>query len=905
MSTPPEQYELQDVLAAANAPLVPRDSEELDFSTLFDDIEAARGRHSGDFHEDYDFQTVWAKYKGQGGFSRRNVIGGFVAVTLLWVTATLVYAHTTPRLLVSLMRWKTNVVLYGGMNVTLNPYDPDHRATSLTNWRRGEYYVQLDPVQWLAPKQYPKGTPGGYYLLRTIEQQVAVERMGSDFREIIIDGTFPYGNDFIVVDRVILNPAHAFDDKTHHHLVVSDTLTQWRYSTFAVYWVYDLVTGELVPLQPPKKEVEEDEKQEGRPLLEKLHFAEFSPSGHKVVFGWDHNLYVQDLQSGELQKITTSGSPTIYNGKPDWVYEEEIFPQDRLVWWSPDSTGLAYAVLNDTDVLEYEIDYYIKDADEIGSAYTVPQLEKVDGVHQYPTETKIRYPKPGTPNPRVTMKYYNLEQKKTLDIPLELGDVPEALLYDATWLDSESLLIKLADRTSTIESRQIFRGGEVQVVGTTNAYDEYHGWVEKTPDVLVLPDGYIDRVVVHGRSHLALFDLEGKQIKRLTDLESWEVDMDSPVVYNAVEKVVYCLVTERSSMDAHLVAIDIESGKKRAITSPKVDGKYTVNFSPDGQYLDLVYRGPGQPWQRLLNMADVHDWLNEHPDADEYIESIGYSNDHHYTKDILEKTNVPTKVYRNITVEKPDGGSSVTLNVVEILPPNFDPNKKYPLVVEVYGGPGSVLVDKAWLIGFSEVMCSSAKAVVLQVDPRGTGQAWKSRSYATNNLGYWEPRDLTTLVSEYVAVNKHIDKTAVALWGWSYGGFVTLKTLEYDGGKTFGYGMAVAPVTNFMFYDSVYTERYLGPPGDTYKNARITDFDKFKDVKRFLVMHGTGDDNVHFQNTLWFMERLTVKGVKNFDLEVFPDSNHNMDFHLAQNAVFDKLLAWVQDAFAHRLDSLA
>jgi dipeptidyl aminopeptidase/acylaminoacyl peptidase len=197
--------------------------------------------------------------------------------------------------------------------------------------------------------------------------------------------------------------------------------------------------------------------------------------------------------------------------------------------------------------------------------------------------------------------------------------------------------------------------------------------------------------------------------------------------------------------------------------------------------------------------------------------------------------------------------------------------------------------------------------VVLFIEPRGTaGQGWRFRSWANNKIGYWEPRDIVKVTEQWLE-NDFIDKQRTAVWGWSYGGFTTLKTLEYDGGNIFKYGMAVAPVTNWLFYDSIYTERYMNKPENNeegYKISQISNVANLQKANRFLIMHGTADDNVHIQNTYSLLDLLDVGNVKNYDVHVFPDSEHSIYYHNANSIVYSKLSSWLKDAFYGDFDDL-
>ncbi|ODV68526.1 hypothetical protein HYPBUDRAFT_151959 [Hyphopichia burtonii NRRL Y-1933] len=949
-----EEYELVDQTAnleegpssaAGEGELTFQEEEEggsnSDTSEFFDDIdEFSRKTHQDeDFNSDSKFQTVLSQYEGVRTISKHAcgiLCGIFVAI---WVVAVIVYASNSPKTIIKNLQWQTNVYEMNGENVTLNTYSSSKDNVTLKSYRKNLFLPYREAITWLDRRQYPKtngNQAGGYYLTKGKEGKYVVKQAHTKFEESLMESAqFNYENNFFYVSDVKLNPGRPFNQMNdNYHILVTDKLPQWRHLTFAIYWLYNSQTNVHIPIQPPASEILKDEKElGGAEILEKLHFAEFSPSGDYVVFGFGHNLYLQSLfdEKDSLVKITENGSPTVYNGKPDWVYEEEVIPDYKLLWWSPDEENLVFATLNDTNVKEYELDYFVKDALEVDNTYTESLQGKVDGVNQYPVKSSIRYPKPGTANPMLSIHNFQLSTKKLTAINIKDDKLGiDQILYDAEWVDSQKMLFKLSDRTSTLLSKKVYEPKrsltELTVASSIDSFAEYKGWIEKIPPITIIPkpqdeNSYVDKVVVNGRIHLGLFDNAGSSnySKLLTSSGSWDVLLNSPVVYNDIEKTVYFLATIRSTMDAHLVSMNIENGDAKSpqiITGIDKDGFYSVDFSKDGQFLNLNYEGPLQPWQRVINTAELHDYINSRDNKnqdsgfDEFIESHKVINNFQTTKNNLQNVNLPTRVYRKVSVGKNADGTPIELNVIEILPPNFDPKtgKKHPLLVHVYGGPGSTTVTKAFMVEFQDVVSASLDAIVLIIDPRGTGdQNWAFRSFATNNLGFYEPRDIVTVASEYIAANKYIDKYKTAVWGWSYGGFTTLKTLEFDVGQTFKFGMAVAPVTNWLFYDSIYTERYMGLPSTNEKYAsqgKISKYDSFKALKRFLLMHGTADDNVHLQNSLWLLDNFNLNEVENYDLHFFPDSDHSIYYHNANHIIFDKLLRWLSDAFSGRFDDL-
>lgn len=918
-------HEIDDVVLNSS-----RRSSQSESSVVFEDIDDfAKNNHEtdDDFNTNPIFQSVYFHYKNSGTLGRKALAIAGTLIGVIWVIGVLFYSNSSGFNIVSSMTWKTNVQVTG-KNVTLNAYNPLFQNVSMAGLRKGTYYAYHEEVRWLNPKQYPKSQGSGGYYLSINRNTITINQIDSKYSATLIDNVqFSFKNNFFYIQDMKLNPAKSVEDRNdNYHIVVTDKLEQWRHLSFAIYWIYNVATAQYIPIQPPKN-MEKLKSTESKPqILDKLHFADFSPKGDHVIFGFNHDLYIQNLKTNAVNQITTDGSKHILNGKPDWIYEEEVTADYKLFWWSPDQANLIFAKLNDTKVQEYELDYYIKDRTEIGTQYEESDELKVENVNQYPIKTAIKYPKPGTSNPLVTLHNYQLSDNSITLLQDDTSKVGEDfILYDGAWIDNYSFLIKITDRTSRILSKRLFqmqKTPNIVEVSTIDVRKEYNGYVGKLQPITVIPgDGdnaqYIDRIIINGKSHLALFENAEATTysKLLTESNDWQVVTNAPVVYDKLEHSVYTLTTMRSSMDAHLISIDLSKDKDniQVITDTEKDGLYDISFSGDGQYLNLFYRGPLQPWQRLINMADLHTYFeteieNDISHADIFIASHKVINHFEVTKANLKDTNIPTKLYKTITVGTTKDKKPINLNVIEILPPNFNPEKKHPLLVHAYGGPGSQTVDKSFSIDFQDVV-SSLGVVVLIIDPRGTGgQGWEFKSYANDKIGYWEPRDLTTVVSEYISANKKfIDKEKTAIWGWSYGGFTTLKTLEYDVGKTFKFGMAVAPVTNWLFYDSIYTERYMGSPSTNpnyEKYARINDYDNFLSLNRFLIMHGTSDDNVHLQNLLWLLDKFNLNNVKNYDVYFFPDSDHAINYHNAHSIVYDKLINWLQDAFIGRFDAL-
>lgn len=886
-----------------------RSSSESETSEIFHDIDEYNVKYAynmDNFQQNPDFQYVQNSYLGKRPMSKKTlgIIGAIIGS--LWFIGLLIYSNGQVTHIAANLTWKTNVTL-AYQNVNLNEYDPKFANLTMNHYRKGLYSSYQEPITWLNSKQYPKnGKAGGYYLT-LIQKRLTIKQVQTNYNYIFLESTqFKYNDQFFYLSDIKLNPSKPVDDLNNSHIIVTDLVSQWRHLSLAIYWLFNPGKKSYIPIQPKN-----DRSETGK--IDKLDFAEFSPNGDYIVFGTKNDLYIYDVGNQEVDRITENGSKNIYNGKADWVYEEEILGDSKMFWWSPNQESLIFATLNDTQVHDFDLNYYIKHPAEVN--------DTDDGFNLYPKSTTIKYPKPDTPNPMVILKRFKLEDKSIENLSVDFQD---SLLYYAIWTDNDHFLIKTTDRTSRVLTKRVLQPKKsnifniVQIINATASYD---GWFEKQEPITLIEKkdkvSYIDSVIIDGRNHLALYDdANSGNYSKLVTAGNWDIRSDLSVAYDKRLNFLYAYTTIKSSMDSHLIGVDLNKDVIFNLTNPSIDGFYEGQFSNDGQYLNLHYRGPNVPWQRLVNMGSVHDYLESEDyeiekSADEVLQSSNSINHVEITSLNLKDTNIPTKSYLQIKIGQFPDKSPINVNVIQILPPNFDPkNKKYPLVVYAYGGPGSQIVDKQFAIDFLMISSSFLNSIVLIIDPRGTGgQDWKFKAFATNNLGYWESRDISTIVSEYMAVNKKfIDKKKTAIWGWSYGGFTTLKTLEYDAGEIFKFGIAVAPVTNWLFYDSVYTERYFSTPSlnrkNYDKNGKIKEYKNFKKVQRFMIMHGTSDDNVHLQNLLWLLDKFNLHTVENYDVQFFPDSDHSIQFHNAQSIVYDKILNWLNDAFTGKFKAL-
>jgi dipeptidyl aminopeptidase B len=506
------------------------------------------------------------------------------------------------------------------------------------------------------------------------------------------------------------------------------------------------------------------------------------------------------------------------------------------------------------------------------------------GEEAYPEVRNIKYPKAGAPNPSVDLMFYDVQANRVFDVKVAGGFEPDDLLItEVVWAGSTGkVLVRETNRVSDILRVVLVdvknRTGKTVRTKDVNKLDG--GWFEISENTRCIPadpsngrpqDGYIDTIIHDDNDHLGYFTPLDNPDPILLTSGDWEV-VNAPSAIDLRKNLVYFVSTKESSIQRHVYSVKLDGTELQAITDTSKEGYYTTSFSSGAGYALLSYMGPDIPSQRVIST----------PSSDNHYDDL--IEDNPSLADKARKHELPIVIYSTVTID------GVELNVMERRPPHFNPKKKYPVLFQLYNGPGAQEVKKTFKVDFQSYLAGTHDYIVVTLDGRGTGFIGRSaRTIVRDNIGYWEAHDQIATAKIW-AQKSYVDSSRIAVWGWSFGGFLTLKILEQDAGETFHYGMAVAPVTDWRFYDSVYTERYMHKPQDNrggYDNSSINDMEALRKNVRFLVMHGVSDDNVHYQNTLTLLDKLDLAGVENYDVHFFPDSNHGIYFHNANRIVFD------------------
>ncbi|KAK4498046.1 hypothetical protein PRZ48_010702 [Zasmidium cellare] len=626
---------------------------------------------------------------------------------------------------------------------------------------------------------------------------------------------------------------------------------QYRYSYFADYLIQDVESGETTPLVPDQ--------------VGDIQYAEFAPSGGAIAFVRGNNLYIHN--NSEVTQITSDGGPDLFHAVPDWVYEEEIFGTRSTFWFSPDSQYIAFLTFNETGVGTYRIPYY---------------MDNQEVAPPYPRELELRYPKVGTTNPTVAFNILDLATNDVRNVPITAFEPNDTIVGEVAWVTDEhsGVVYRAFNRVQDLDKHVLVDpvSGSSSVVRERDGTD---GWLDNglaiqyigqvnTTGYGLNSTWYVDITDADGWNHLYLYPVQGGEPIQLTSGE-WEVATILKV--DTARSLIYYTSTEHHSTERHVYSINYATKKKSALVDDTVAAYWTASFSSKGTYYILSYQGPDVPYQEVYSLNSSTTPLST------------------LTSNAGLIANLSALALPNITYFELAHPEGFTLNVMQRLPPFFDPSKKYPVLFTPYGGPGAQEVSKTFKsLNWNAYISSDPDLayITYTIDNRGTG--WKGRAFRstiTEHLGSLEPADQIWAAQYLLEQNAWLDAEHVGMWGWSFGGYLTAKVLETQVNTTtppFTFGLITAPVTDWRFYDSMYTERYMKTPltnAAGYNSTAVRSAAGFDAVPGgFAIMHGTGDDNVHYQHTAALVDLLVNEGVSPERWEVVPftDSDHNIRY---------------------------
>lgn len=653
---------------------------------------------------------------------------------------------------------------------------------------------------------------------------------------------------FVTADKLPEN-LHEFwiSSDASRLLIATDYTKQYRYSYFANYFVVDVESGESTPVA---------EDQDGDVL-----YAELAPTGDLVAFVRGNNLFVHDLGTGEITQVTEDGGPDMFHGVADWVYEEEIFGGISTLWFSPDAKFIAFLSFNETGVGTFTIPYY---------------MDNQKLAPTYPNELDLRYPKVGSTNPTVQLNVLDLETLAYETVPVDAFGPEDLVIGEVAWLGNSTFIYRAFNRVQDRDAHVVVDAAshESEVVRERDGTD---GWLDNTIAIQYVGeieaqgegDYYLDLSDESGWVHIYLYPVAGGEPVQVTSGD-WEVTAILNV--DAANGLISYSAASRHATERHLFTVSIGENKTTPLVDDEMAAYWSASFSSGGGFYVLNYLGPDVPYQELYAANDTSSPIRTIEDNAAYIERIS-------------DYNLPNITYFDL--EHPDGYS---MSVRQQLPPDFDPSETYPVLFTPYGGPNSQEVNKQHNVLDWEAYISSdpeLRYVVYKVDNRGTGLRGREyRSTVTSQLGKLEPLDQIWAAEQLLAQNEFLDADRVGMWGWSYGGYLTAKTLEVNS-DVFSFGLITAPVTDWRFYDSVYTERYmktLEENEDGYRETAVHAADGFKNVRGgFAVLHGTGDDNVHYQHAAALVDLLVGEGVspEKMRMFAFTDSDHRINYNNA------------------------
>ena len=574
-----------------------------------------------------------------------------------------------------------------------------------------------------------------------------------------------------------------------------------------------------------------------------------SPDAEKVAFVYNRNLYIKFLKTNVVKQITFTGSENILNGIADWVYEEE-FGLVRAFDWDKDSNNLAFIVFDETNVPQYSM--------------------KIFGNNLYPFQYNFKYPKAGEINSNVDLKIYNLSSDKINSIGLKRNSndyyyIPR-LKFSAF---SNKLYIQSLNR---LQNRLVLSAFDNSSGVIKTVFEEKSNtYVDIQEKILFLEnDNFLWVSDRSGFDHIYLVQNEGKNLKQITT-----GDWDVAKLLGLNNNTIYYSSTEDNSTERVIYSIGLNGKNKKAI-SPKT-GFNGASFTSNYKYFIHTFEDKNTPLIYSLRESKSGKLVRKILDNDELL-----------TK--LSSFNLSYKDFFKIKINQEE------FNMWMIKPANFNPKKKYPLLIYQYSGPGSQEVENRWSSNRDlwHQMLAQKGFIIACLDGRGTGFKGKNFKKITyGQLAKYETQDQISF-AKYLSKFPYIDEDRIGIWGWSYGGMISTNCI-LKGSEVFSLAIAVAPVTNWRFYDTIYTERFMGLPKNNpggYDSNSPLNFAHLLEGE-YLLIHGSADDNVHLQNTMRMVEEL-IQENKQFEWMIYPDKNHGIYGGNTSIHLYNKMTTFIE-----------
>lgn len=643
------------------------------------------------------------------------------------------------------------------------------------------------------------------------------------------------GSDLMFNGKKLDINSYALSPNEDKLLLSENTEYIYRRSPKANYFVYDIASKKAIELSGEGKQM----------------FPHFSPDGKKIAFVRDNNLFVKNLEANVEVQITNDGLRNkIKNGWADWVYEEE-FEKPDLFDWSADSRFLAYVKFDESKVKEFTLDFYKGEL--------------------YPEKYTFKYPKAGEENSIVSVHVFDWDNQTTLDI--DIGTEKDIYIPRIQFTNDPNVLC--IQRMNRLQNKleYLFANastGQSKVILT----DESKTYVDVTDNLTFIGNkGFVISSERDEYNHLYYFDLKGKLINQITK-GNWDV-MEFKG-FDEKTNTIYYVSTENGAINRDVYSINLDGkNKKQLSTQP---GFTNFEFTNGYKYYISTYSNANTPPVYELHSIDG--------------KLVKVLEDNSALKNKMKDFKLSAKTFTTFT-----DADGLSLNAWVILPTNFDASKKYPVYMYAYNGPGSNACSNAW--GGTEYFWHQLLAqegyMVVCADGRGTmgrGRQFKHCTYM--QLGNLEVQDQLKVAGQLGNL-PYVDKTRIGFQGWSYGGYMASLMIS-KGADVIKTAIAVAPVTNWKYYDNIYTERFMRKPQDNkdgYENNSPINF--VKNIKgNFLLIHGSADDNVHMQNSMELANAMVKNNIP-FDFMLYPNKNHGIYGGLTRLHIYTKMLKFVKE----------